>query len=142
MSPRTSNRTVVVIALLVLTFVSGISIGIIGDRLISRRQRGVARITTDLNSVLDDLSLTRDQRLKADSILERSAPRTEEAMFEIAGRLRAISDSVDMELRSILTAPQRSKLDSLRRRPIFLLKRPQTNGTTSVDTMFLQKSQR
>jgi hypothetical protein len=142
MSPRTSNRTVVVIALLVLTFVSGISIGIIGDRLISRRQRGVARITTDLNSVLDDLSLTRDQRLKADSILERSAPRTEEAMFEIAGRLRAISDSVDMELRSILTAPQRSKLDSLRRRPIFLLKRQQTNGTTSIDTIYRQKSQR
>jgi Spy/CpxP family protein refolding chaperone len=136
MNQQISNRRRVTLALVALAVVGGISIGVIGDRLASRRIQNSARITTDLGSVLDDLSLTKEQRIKADSILEKSAPRTEEAMFEIAARLRAISDSVDIELRSILTPTQRSKLESLRRRPIFLLKRQQTNGTTSIDTVY------
>lgn len=135
MSQQISNRRRVTLALLALAVVGGISLGVIGDRLASRRVQHVSRITTDLGSVLDDLSLTKEQRINADSILQKSAPRTEEAMFEIAARLRSISDSVDIELRSILTPTQRSKLDSLRRRPIFLLKRQQTNGTTSIDTI-------
>ncbi|HEY1953591.1 MAG TPA: hypothetical protein VGG76_12380 [Gemmatimonadaceae bacterium] len=142
MTSPISTRTRVTIALLGLAFAGGVSLGVIGDRLAGRRAQEGARITADLGSVLDELALTRDQRAKADSILEKSEPRSEEAMFEIARRLRAISDSVDMDLRSILTPSQRSRLDSLRRRPTFLLKRRQADGKTSIDTIYKAESQR
>jgi hypothetical protein len=116
-----------------------VSVGVIGDRLARRVDQSSTRITTDISSVLDDLSLTKGQRARATAILERSAPLTEQTMFEVAGRLHAISDSVDRELRLILTPPQRSRLDSLRRRPIFLLKRTSANGNTSVDTVYPPK---
>jgi uncharacterized membrane-anchored protein YhcB (DUF1043 family) len=126
----------IVVALLGCAFVGGIATGVIIDRLSNRATDRSARITSDLSSVLDGLSLTKEQRAQADTILERSAPRTEEAMFDIAARLSAISDSVDRQLRAILTPSQRSKLDSLRRRPVFLLKRRTANGSTSVDTVY------
>jgi hypothetical protein len=126
--------------LVAFAFIGGTSVGVIGDRLASRVDRSSTRITTDVSSVLDDLSLTKEQRTQATAILEKSAPLTEETMFEVAGRLRAISDSVDRELRLILTPAQRSRLDSLRGRPIFLLKRTRANGNTSVDTVYPPKA--
>jgi hypothetical protein len=136
-----ASQTILVM-LVTFAFVGGVSIGVIGDRLARRVDRSSTRITTDFSSVLDDLSLTREQRSRATAILERSAPLTEETMFEVAGRLQAISDSVDRELRAILTPSQRSRLDSLRRGPIFLLKRVKANGNTSVDTVYPAKEMR
>jgi len=47
-----------------------------------------------------------------------------------------VADSVDAELRAILTPTQRARLDSLRRQPVFMLKR-KTRGTgTKIDTVF------
>jgi hypothetical protein len=136
MSPLKSSRGAVIIyALLAFSFIGGMAIGVIGDRMAYRVPRASTRITGDISSVLDDLALTNDQRTKADAILERSAPRTEEVMFDVAARLQAVSDSVDRELRLILTPTQRAKLDLLRHRPIYLLKRQRSNGTTSVDTI-------
>jgi hypothetical protein len=89
-----------------------------------------------MSPVLDELQLTPRQRSQADSILERSAPRSEEAMREVAERLQRVSDSLDAELRAILTAQQRARLNSLRRRPIFMLKRKTPGSATTVDTLF------
>jgi hypothetical protein len=137
MTTSISNRSRrILVILLVFAFVGGLSVGVIGDRLARRVGQPSTRVTTDISSVLDELSLTKEQRTQANAIMDGSAPRTEAVMFEVAGRLQGISDSVDRELRLILTPPQRSKLDSLRRRPIFLLKRERANGKTSVDTLY------
>ena len=111
------------LALLAVAFVSGLSIGVIGDRVASRLTPVTSRPTDEISSVLDELSLTKDQRDKAETILERRAPRAEGVMVDAAAHLQAISDSVDHELRSILSPTQQSKLGTLRHRPIFLLKR-------------------
>lgn len=71
----------------------------------------------------------------AESILEASAPRSEEAMREAAGRLQDVADSVDAQLRVILTPEQRTRLDRLRRQPVFMLKRKAPGRETTVDTV-------
>ena len=96
-----------------------------------------AMITADMSGVLDRLELSPDQRAQARAIIERSAPRTEQTMMDVADRLRAISDSIDAELRAILTPTQRLRLDSLRVNRRLLLKRKMvTPGGTKVDTLF------
>jgi hypothetical protein len=58
-------------------------------------------------------------------------------MVDMADRLRAVADSVDAELRQILTPEQRTRLDSLRvNGPQFMLKRKRVTPTgTTVDTV-------
>jgi Spy/CpxP family protein refolding chaperone len=121
-------------ALLALAFVAGAAAGVTADRWMTPRATIRTRIA-DMSGVLDKLSLTPQQRAQAESIIQRSGPRTEETMLEVADRLRRVADSVDAELRAILTAEQRAKLDSLRRRPTFMLKRISPGGTT-IDTVF------
>lgn len=122
-------------ALLALAFVAGAAAGVTADRWMTPRATIRTRVMTDMSGVLDKLSLTPRQRAQADAIIQRSAPRTEETMLEVAERLRSVADSVDAELRGILTVPQRARLDSLRRQPTFMIKRKSPRGTT-VDTVF------
>jgi hypothetical protein len=90
----------------------------------------------DLSAVLDRLQLTAEQRRLADSIVARSAPRSEAIMLEVGERLRAVADTVDRELRTILTAEQRARLDSMRTGPHLVLKRKEAgSGATRVDTL-------
>ena len=93
----------------------------------------------DMSGVLDRLRLSPDQRVRAEAILARSAPRAESLMVEMAERLRAISDSVDGELRGILDPAQRVRLDSLRRGRSVMIKRKTVSpdGRTSVDSVVL-----
>lgn len=70
------------LALLAVAFVSGLSIGVIGDRVASRLTPVTSRPTDEISSVLDELSLTKDQRDKAETILERRAPRAEGVMVD------------------------------------------------------------
>jgi Spy/CpxP family protein refolding chaperone len=134
MMPERSRSRVIAVALLALAFVAGAAAGAAADRVFTSKPFIRTQITRDMSGVLDRLALTPQQRAKADSIIQRSAPRTEAAMLEIAERLRTVSDSVDAELRAILTAEQRTRLDSLRRQPLFMLKR-KTPGGTKVDTL-------
>lgn len=135
-TPYRSRSTLVGIALLATTFIAGAAAGVAGDRLFGRGLTVRTRIVQDdMSGVLDRLQLTAAQRAQAQSILDRSAPRSRDAMLEIASRLRSISDSVDTELRSILTPAQRLKLDSLRKPPTLILRRRDPGGTTSVDTI-------
>ena len=57
-------------------------------------------------------------------------------MLELADRLKIVGDSVDAELRAILTPEQRVRRDSLRRDPRLMLKRKTvTPEGTRVDTL-------
>lgn len=125
-----------IISLLVLTFIAGASAGIAGDRLIAPRKH-LRVMVDDMSGVFDRLGLTAEQRRQADSIVERSAPRSEAIMIETAERLRGVADSVDAELREILSPEQRAKLDSLKTDQRIVLKRKLvTPGGTKIDTVF------
>src|SRR5882672_4335714 len=124
------------IALLAFVFAAGVAAGVAGERLRGGRGERGTRLVMRLPDALNQLGLTADQRRAADSILERSSPRSEAAMREMVPRLAAIADSVSGELAHILTPAQRSTLDSLLGGPMFLLKRKSTDGRTRVDTVF------
>ena len=121
--------------LLAAVFVAGALAGIAGDRaLVSRRQAGT-RVMLRSNDLLDQLDLSREQRVAAESILARSSPSSEVVLRELALRLSAIADSANRELASILSPAQRVKLDSITRAPLFLLKRKDALGRERVDTV-------
>ncbi|HJR63638.1 MAG TPA: hypothetical protein VJ803_08030 [Gemmatimonadaceae bacterium] len=125
----------IAVALLSAVFAAGVAVGYTLHRLMRPQLQMRSAITADMSGVLEKLDLTPAQRAQADSIFERRAPATEATMHEVAGRLRAISDSLDRELRSILTAEQRARLDSLRSRATMMVKRKSSTGTTRVDTI-------
>lgn len=135
MPQKRSRSRAIAGALLVLAFVAGAAAGVTADRLLTPKPTIRTRIKRDMSGVLDKLGLTAQQRAQADAIIQRSAPRTQEVMLEVAERLRTVSDSVDAELRAILTTDQRARLDSLKARPMFMLKRKQA-GSVTVDTVF------
>lgn len=131
-----SNRRVV--SMMVLVFIAGAAAGVIGDRLSLGDRPRIRTVVSDMSPVFDRLGLTAEQRLRAEAIVTRSAPRSAAIMMETAERLRAVADSVDSELRAILTAEQRLRLDSLRREPMMVLKRKvQTSGGGArTDTLY------
>jgi hypothetical protein len=134
----TSRSRAVGFILLGVVFGAGVATGVVIDRWMIPRKVVHARLVGDMSRVLDSLSLTPEQRMHAERIVERSAPRTEAAMLEVGERLQTVADSVDAELRAILTPEQRTRLDALRRRPTIMLKRKvkEPGGRTSVDTVY------
>jgi Spy/CpxP family protein refolding chaperone len=131
-----------VISLLLLAFIAGVSAGVAGDRFLMPRVMIRAKIG-DMSGVFDKLELTSEQRRQAEAIVERSAPRSEAIMIDVAERLRAVADSVDDDLRTILTPLQRARLDSLRSDSRIMLKRKLvTPRGTTVDTVFDDKAKR
>jgi Spy/CpxP family protein refolding chaperone len=128
-------RRVLVMSMLALAFVAGAFAGIAGDRLLAPRLR-IRAAMQDMSDVFDRLALTPEQRVQAESIVADAAPRSRAVMLELADRLRIVADSVDAELRAILTPEQRLRLDSLRRESRLMLKRKMvTPAGTRVDTL-------
>jgi hypothetical protein len=124
------------IALIALAFAAGAGSGVATERLVAHRSAGNTRVVQDMSEVLDQLGLTGEQRRQAQAILDREAPRSQRAMLQLAAQLRAVSDSVDAELRVVLTPAQRVKLDSLRHPPTFILKHQDSTGMSTVDTVY------
>lgn len=131
-----SDPAFIGIMLLVLAFAAGVGSGIAADRLVAHRSVAATPTGQDMSVVLGQLVLTDEQRSRAQAILNRETPRSERAMLELAAQLRSISDSVDSELRVILTRSQRIKLDSLRHPPTFILKHEDSSGAIKVDTVY------
>jgi hypothetical protein len=123
------------LALLAVVFMAGALSGVAVDRVYAPQQPAGVRIRTIVPDLLDGLDLTTEQRRAADSVLRKSSPRSEAAMREIKPRLAAISDSVNAELRRLLTPAQAAKLDSLTSRRQFLIKRTDSTGIVRVDTI-------
>ena len=134
---RASDPALIGVVLFVLVFFAGVGLGVAGDRLIAHRSFHATRVVEDMSGVLDQLVLTAAQRRQAQAILNQETPRSERAMMDLAARLRSISDSVDSELRVILTPAQRLKLDSLRHPPTFILKHQDSSGASKVDTLLV-----
>ena len=134
----TSNRTrkgLVIASMLALAFVGGASAGVAGDRLLNART-GIRVTMDDGSALLDRLSLTPDQRVRAESILARRSPLARAVMTEAATKLRQVADSADADLREILTPSQRVALDSLRRSSRrVLMRKVHTPAGTRVDTL-------
>lgn len=132
---RTRLRTIV-ISLIAIAFVGGAAAGVAADRMVAPRVKLRADLS-GMSAVFDRLELSAEQRRQAEAIVARSAPRSEAIMLDVADRLRSVADSVDAELRGILTPEQRVKLDSLRVGSRVMLKRKFiTPGGTRVDTLF------
>jgi hypothetical protein len=70
-----------------------------------------------LPPMFHELGLSGDQREKIFVIMERRRPEFDAVMSEMAPRMRAIGDSIDEELRQILTEAQQKKLAELKERP-------------------------
>jgi Spy/CpxP family protein refolding chaperone len=136
MTDQRSSRTLRIAALALVVFVAGVAVGVIADRLSTPRPL----VRTQLRlGVFDELQLSPTQRAQLDSIAMRRAPRSKALMNEMAGHLQAVADSVDNELRAILTPQQQDRLDSLlKRAPGFRLRRKVITpaGTTIFDTVF------
>ena len=133
--PRPSQRALGGIVL-ASTFFAGAATGAAALKVWSRPHYRATIGTSGMSAVLDDLHLTRAQRVAADSILGHSAPQSEALMLEMARRMSSVADSVDRQLRAILTAQQRQRLDELQRKPLFLLKRRSSGGAEIVDTVY------
>lgn len=136
---RTRSTTA---ALIALAFAAGAVAGVAADRWLAPAPTVQARVIRHMSVVLDNLRLSSEQRAQAQAIVEASAPRTEEAMRQAAERLRLVADSVDAELRALLTPEQRIRLDALRREPVFMIKRKTPGGGTTVDTVRRRPPQR
>jgi len=138
-SPRA--RMVGTIVLLAV-FLAGTATGVAADRLWGSGQGIRVKLEARNGAVLDKLGLTPDQRNRAGAIMERRAPRTEAMMLEVGERLQLIADSVDSELRAILTAEQRARLDSLGAGQRLLLKRKvvRPDGGAVTDTVFPRRN--
>ncbi|HEX6050947.1 MAG TPA: hypothetical protein VFZ21_16825 [Gemmatimonadaceae bacterium] len=136
MTQGSSKRLATFVASLVLlAFIAGASAGVVGDRVLAPRVKLRATLD-DMAGVLDRLDLTPEQRRQADSIVLHSEPRSREVLIELGERLRRVADSVDNELRAILTPQQRLRLDSLRTDSRLLLKRKVlTPAGARVDTV-------
>jgi hypothetical protein len=130
-----SRKGLVIVSMLALAFVGGVSAGVAGDRMLNART-GIRVTLDDGSALLDQLSLTPEQRVRADSILARRSPLARAVLTEASTRLRQIADSVDAELRLILVPSQRATLDSLRlssRR--VLMRKVRTPDGVRVDTL-------
>jgi Spy/CpxP family protein refolding chaperone len=136
--PSPGARRARAAALLAAVFAAGALAGAAVDRALVPRPTIRTRIGTSTGGVLDSLGLAPEQRRRVDAALERGRPRIEAAMRDVLPRLRAVSDSIDAEVRAILTAEQRARLDALRARgaggtPRLILKQ-QTKGPESTVT--------
>ena len=128
--------TLMSILLILLVFAAGALCGVAADRLWLRADSARHASMLSMSSVLDKLELTTAQRASVEAILAREAPNSQRAMFELSVRLRNTADSIDTAIRTILTPQQRTRLDSLRPLPTFILKRRDSAGVTAVDTVF------
>lgn len=112
------------IAILLLTFLVGGLAGAAFERARASRstpeptapwweaRRGAGR-PGRLPPMFRELNLTDEQRARIREIMERGRPRTDEVLNEMLPRLRAVTDSIQGEIRSVLTPEQAAQLDSL-----------------------------
>jgi Spy/CpxP family protein refolding chaperone len=62
------------------------------------------------------LDLTSEQRQRIEAILQQSRPLTDSVLRSSLPRLRAIRDSVRLEIRAVLTPEQQERFDAMERR--------------------------
>ena len=111
------------ITLLLLTFAAGLLLGFAGERFRTARAAtpppdpGLARFQPpregELPPVFRQLNLEPEQRRQISGIMREARPRTDVVLGELLPRLRAVTDSINEEIRNTLTDEQIAVWDSL-----------------------------
>ncbi len=109
------------ITLLLVTFVVGTLAGVAFERVRAASQPLAAPpvgVTPPFGQeympmMFRELDLTREQRQQIMQILQSTRPQTDSIMNAMLPRLRAVTDSVRMEIFTVLTPEQATRLDSL-----------------------------
>ena len=83
MTPDISRRGLVIASMVALAFVSGASAGVAGDRVLSARA-GIRVTLDDGSALLDRLSLSPEQRSRAEEILAHRSPLVRAVMADAA----------------------------------------------------------
>jgi Spy/CpxP family protein refolding chaperone len=113
------------IVLLVVTFAAGVLVGLAGERF--RAARNAPDLPSPSSELLgpwrdtlppmfEQLDLTPDQQARILAIMEEGRPRTDRVLYQMLPRLRAVTDSIRSEIRSVLTSDQLTRMDSLMER--------------------------
>ena len=131
-------------ALLLATFaagaITGYSVAYGRQRATPESAHGSIRVmlADSLPPAFQQLRLTAEQRIKVIEILARARPKTDSALRAVLPRLRALTDSVDADIRAILRPDQRAVLSTMRgaSQPVLLLKRGSTGEQPArIDTL-------
>lgn len=139
-----THRRVMAAALLLATFLAGAASGYFLAHSHTPPAEGMedGRIRILLPDSLPpaflQLNLSADQRTRVIGILTRARPKTDSTLRDVIPRLRALTDSVDQEIRAVLRPEQRERLAAMRHggEPLLLLKgAPSTQGVSHVDTI-------
>jgi Spy/CpxP family protein refolding chaperone len=112
------------LALLFLAFVVGVLGGMALERLRTTRRAprppgewvGMRPGTSVMPPVFERLDLSEEQRARIESIMRESRPLTDSVLQASLPRLRAIRDSVRLEIRAVLTPEQQERFDAIEHR--------------------------
>ena len=127
------SRRMLGLLLLLAMFGAGVAVGIGLERVRPADPARNISLITRVPSLLKSVGLSPAQQRAVDSLINGGAPRALAAMRETVPILRAVADSLDTELRQILTPAQRARFDSLGGFRL-LLKRKTRDGE-KVDTL-------
>jgi Spy/CpxP family protein refolding chaperone len=112
------------LALLLLAFVVGILGGMALERLRTARRAprppaewpGMRPGMSVMPAIFERLNLSEEQRARIEHIMRESRPLTDSVLQASLPRLRAIRDSVWVEIRAVLTPEQQERFDAFERR--------------------------
>lgn len=119
--PRGTSTKLVATIVVLIAFLGGLVIGVIGDRLwLIHRPPGARRfashvITERILQKLDnDLSLTPQQHQQVKQILEAHAARMQQISESVRPQIRQEIDQNNAEIARVLTPEQRTKFEQLK----------------------------
>ena len=127
-----SQRSAMGLALLVLAVTFGVGT-FFGTRLRTSADlptRTMSPILMEMGAVIEQLQLNEDQTQRVNSVLRQRSEQTTLTMEDVGNRLSIIADSLDAEIRSILTNVQLVRYDSLiaDQRSRIRMRRPQPSN--------------
>jgi hypothetical protein len=140
------TRRVRAVTLLITIFVVGAASGYVAAVVMGGSRFGArpttasvrARIHGGFPAAFDSLNLTAQQRDSITRLLDRARPKTDAALQEMIPRLRALTDSLDADIRAVLRPEQRDRLAAVRgpTQPLIVLKRTVPGRPVRVDTVY------
>ena len=139
---RTERLSALIAVLAFLaTFVAGLFAGAAGVRVLETRSappRGrLVTVHAGMPAPLAGLGLTARQQQAIRAVFERYQPRSDSLLRALLPGLRTVTESVDRDVRAVLTPAQRAQLDALRHtEPMLLFKRVDpVDSSVRVDTV-------
>ena len=94
----------------------------------------VAAVTNTSPDPWQQLDVTPLQRQQIDQIFSRYQPATDSLLQSLIPRLETLTDSMHAEISALLTPEQRQRLQSMERRPSYVIKRKTSSGV-QIDTL-------